>query len=277
MGIVVLLAFVVILGALFLVVTPWRKRVAISAVNRFARRQRLPITTANGGHVLRAMAVSFRWRRVGLVVGFGMSIAVSIPQGRLTIWFLALFLGWFAGAVVAEWRVSALPVEGTRRAASIGRRSLARYVTTPNRRLLLGAGALLALTILGGLARVVVDGAGFARWSWTVALTLVGALLLAITLRRVVDRPQSAGDPSLVEADDALRGHSLTVLTGSAIAAAGFAAGELTSHAVPGTGGGLLGFAVLVVAALVGWWVAARSPSARALAPQVSVPHTATA
>ena len=116
---IVVLGFIVLLAAFVATLVPWRRGVAITAVNRFARRQRLHVTVQNGGHVIRALAVTFRWRRVGIVLGFLASVAASIPNGRLTISFVALFLGWFAGAVVAEWRVSALPVEGTRRAASL--------------------------------------------------------------------------------------------------------------------------------------------------------------
>lgn len=262
---IVALGFVVLLAAFVATLVPWRRGVAFATVNRFARRQRLHITVQNGGHVMRVLAVTFRWRRVGLVLGFCASIAASIPAGRVTIAFVALFLGWFAGAVVAEWRVSALPVEGTRRAASLGRRSLAQYVTRPNRVLLLVAAALLGLSSLVALWRHLADGTGLGRWSWTLGLTVLGAGLLALTLRRVVDRPQSAGEQSLLEADDALRGHSLTVLTGCAIAAAGFAFAEFVDQAVPGLGEGLLGFLLLALAAGAGWWVAARSPSARSL------------
>ena len=125
--------------------------------------------------------------------------------------------------------------------------------------------------------RHLADGDGLARWGWTVGLTAVGVLLLALTLRRVVDRPQSAGDTSLVDADDALRGHSLTVLAGSAIAAAGFAMAEFVSQVLPDIGGGPLGFVLLVVVAVVGWWVAARSRSARALTRSGSVSQPVTA
>lgn len=49
------------------------------------------------------------------------------------------------------------------------------------------------------------------------ACTLVAALLLGLTVRRVLTRPQTAADDAIRQADQGLRARSLTLLAGGAI------------------------------------------------------------
>ncbi|MDQ1715309.1 MAG: hypothetical protein QOC60_1254, partial [Frankiaceae bacterium] len=89
-----------------------RERVA-----KFARRQTLFITPDNGNMVIAYLATTRRWRAAGLAMGVVVSIAWSFGNG-FSVNMVQLIAGWFAGAVIAEWRISRLPV-GTRRAASL--------------------------------------------------------------------------------------------------------------------------------------------------------------
>lgn len=91
-------------------------------------------------------------------------------------------------------------------------------------------------------------------------------------MRRIVGRPQAYADVELRAADDALRGHALTVITGSAIAAAGpplaaFLAvvGSASADAGAWDGAGTLALYVLVA---LGWSVASASASMRARRPR---------
>ena len=102
-----LLAVFVLFGFLGWIVA--RSPLKRSTVERFARRQRLELTDANAGYVVSALLITHRWRRAGLVLGLGLAgLAWSLQHGSISLHFLAGFLGWFVGAVVAEWRISRL-------------------------------------------------------------------------------------------------------------------------------------------------------------------------
>ena len=113
-GLIVVVGAVLVLAAL-IARAPLKQAVA----DRFERRQALLITQANAPHVVAALTISHRWRRVGLVVGLAAGILWSMKDGALTFNLLAGFLGWFAGAVVAQWRIGTLDQPGERRVASL--------------------------------------------------------------------------------------------------------------------------------------------------------------
>src|SRR5689334_18536905 len=75
----------------------------------FARRQQLRVTVANGPLLLQSLTLTRRWRTLGLSTGLSCSFLWAVRDGRVTINFTAAFLGWFVGAVVAEWRIAGLP------------------------------------------------------------------------------------------------------------------------------------------------------------------------
>lgn len=244
------------------------KSVTHAWVSRFAARQALTVNPVNGVPVVRALAVINRWRRFGLAAGFVLAGLWALQEGRVDVNFSAMFLGWFIGAVVAEWRISA-PAAGTRRRAGLNRRTLASYVTGTNR-ILLG-GTLLALAAFGIWAGIATVSDPWARgeWlGWTLASAVGAGVLWAVT-RRVVDRPRPVGAADLVDADDALRGHSLTVIAGSVIALAGFPLASyvaaIVTHLAPGANASASVLLMLGALAL-GWYVASRSASVRALA-----------
>ncbi len=264
--------FVLLAVALLLVVglAVWALQgsaVSRKRVTRFAVRQRVHLTTANAPLVVRAIAITHRWRRAGLALGFLTGFAVAATQSRLSIDFVAMFLGWFAGAVVGEWRISGLPVEGTRRVAALEIRSLSSYVTVANRVLLAVVAALLGLGAAYAGTYAVRDDAYLPTWLGWLGVTLGALAALGLTVRRVVGRPLAHATTDLRGADDALRGHALTVITGSAIAAAGLPLAAFLaivgSASVSGAGWDGAGTLALLVLVVLGWYVASRSPSVR--------------
>ncbi len=261
----------VTLAVVVLLVHAVRAPLGRQTVDRFARRQHLVVDAANGGHVVRALALVLRWRRLGLVTGFAVAALVSVTRGGLTIDFVAMFLGWFAGAVVAEWLVAGLPAGAGPRRATLRARSLGTYVTALDRGLLCAVLGLTTAVAAVALVGAVATGR-VGTWAVWVAGTLAAAAALAATARRVVGRPQPTDDPSLLAADDALRAHSLTVLCGCAIAASGVPLGRLVDLAAgvlpegawtPGASDAV-GALLLVVCVVLGWFVADRSRSVRA-------------
>src|SRR3954451_14965315 len=77
--------------------------VSRARVERFARRQFLVVTAANGDPIIRYLATTRRWRVAGIVSGYLLAATVSLTVGGIgSSAVIALFAGWFAGALVAE-------------------------------------------------------------------------------------------------------------------------------------------------------------------------------
>lgn len=224
----------VIVGCLLdFVATPWQ-RVRRSRVDRFARRQSLPITVENGPLVIRYLATTRRWRGGGLLLAlivtlfWPLFVSIVRPQDAASSGpganALALFAGWFAGAVVAEWRVSSLArTPGPQRSAALEPRRLADYLPEAARWSVCVAWAIAVaseLSVLGGL--LVRHSGGVAIALAWIGATAVAAGGLGLVGHQVLVRPQRYTDPGLIAADDALRGRSLDVLAGSAMAIAGY-------------------------------------------------------
>ena len=236
-------------------------------VDHFARRQRLRRSAVNAPLVVRAIAITHRWRRAASRSA-SLGFAVAATQSRLSIDFGAMPIGWFEGAVVAEWRISALPVEGPLRSAALARRGLSTYVTAANRVMVGAAAALLTIGAAGAGTRAVRDHALLATWSSWVGVSLAALLTLALTVRRVVRRSLAHPDDALRQADDALRGHALTVLTGCAVAASGLPLSAFLAMVGDASGGSASGWAglgqwAMILLMVLGWYVASRSPSIR--------------
>lgn len=260
-----------------LVRTPLRR----ATVDRFARRQQVVVTQTNAAHVVAALGISRRWRRAGLVLGLLLGGLWSLRQGELTLYFLAGFLGWFAGAVIAEWRISRLDEPGDRRAAALAPRGLTTYLTPLVRTL---AGGTFAVAAIAAAAAVAAAGFSTTWLGWVLYLVAIVAVL-ALTARAIVDRPSGFVDEALREADDALRCHGLTVLAGSGIAAAyppiiEFLLRTAYPDGVPVSMEPFWVLLVMVALLFLGYWVATRSPSARdsraaRQAPEPNIDHGA--
>jgi len=195
-------------------------------VARFARRQHLEVTPANGQQVIRYLAHTRRWRAAGVIAGVISSIAAGLPDGHVSVNFIALFAGWFIGALAAEVRMARGPV-GARRVASLLPASLAVAV------------AVAAASIPSGHA---------VRQVVTLALALATTVVTMIIRNRVVSRGQRYLPPDQLAADEAIRSRSLHVLCGGGAALVLMCvANQIAS---PG-----LGTVVTFAAAILGWSV----------------------
>lgn len=230
----------VFLGAILVLATTPFRDVTRERLERFAARQSLPITPGNGLAVIRYLATTRRWRGGGLLVTVAGGVTEAIVTHRqLPIGTAALFLGWFVGAVIAEWRVSVVTGHGHRRAASLVPRRAGGYVAAHVRLpvfislVVLLAGQFAALAARPGYRMGVLLGAG-----------VVAAAVIAAVARHVLLRAQPAADLDVLAADESIRSRSLHVLAGSALAIAGYL-GAATITAVL-TGGGARASAVVL-------------------------------
>lgn len=256
------MAVPLVLLALGVLVHEVTRQVTRARVERFARRQRLVITPDNGGRVMTYLGTTRRWRTAGLVVGALTGLLWSLPEGTLTLSFTALFAGWFAGAVIAEWRIASLPTDG-RRSALLRPRLLSDYLGPVTRALpVLSAGVcgMLALAAVVGALRHD-QGQVDSALGW-VGAAAAGLALVCVVQRHVLMRSQPPAAADILAADDAIRARSLRVLAGSAVAAAGFPAASLVdvvSTVYPGLNadrGRELALLLVCVAALIGWRLA---------------------
>lgn len=262
MAFMVILAVPLILLACAVLAREVTLPVTRARVERFARRQRLVITPDNGARVMEYLATTRRWRASGLVLGALGGLLWSLPDGKLTLSFTALFGGWFVGAVIAEWRVAALP-SGERRSALLQPRQLRDYLGPLARALPATSAAACTALAVANLAGSLRQDTGLILpiVAWTAAAGVGLALVTAIQ-RHVLVRRQSPAAADVLAADDAIRSRSVRVLAGSAVAAAGFPAASLVAmlssaypsldqEAAAGTS-----LVLLCVAALAGWRVA---------------------
>ena len=262
-------ALVVTLGLLYAVVQISRAPVSRRTLERFARRQQLTITAANGPLVVRSLALTRSWRGFGLWTGVVCGFLWAVRDSQVTVNFTTAFLGWFVGAVVAEWRIAGLPRDDGRRTASLQRRTVSGYLSVGARALLavalvLLAGTFVAVLVLAGTT----DGAATIRALLWAGAAAVGLVLVGLTLRRVATRRQPPSAPDLVAADDALRARAATVLAGSVIAACGLPTAtmfELIGGQVGGDGGTWAsgGLGIMVLELVVGFGVATTATAPR--------------
>lgn len=183
-------------------------------VERFAARQQLPITTANGGVVIRYLATTRRWRATGLAAGYVVALVVSTLAGGLHVNTLELFAGWFVGALAAEARVAHLG-HGERRAATLTVRRPQAYLGRISRAFLPAATVLavvVAVVTIIEYARGRVFSVSLAVW-WFIAALAIAAIVVAVG-RIVLRRAQPVAAADLLAADDAIRSRSMHVLAG---------------------------------------------------------------
>ena len=237
-------------------------------VDRFEQRQRLVVQPTVATYVVSALLIPFRWRRAGLLLGLLLGMLWSLRSGSLTLSFLPGFLGWFAGAVIAQWRMGSLRQVGERRIASLAPRNLRSYLT----RFTEGAVALAE-----GVT-IVAAGLALARSGWSVewfgwaAYAVLACAALVFTAHTIVARASGFTDPAMTEADDALRTYGLAVISGCAIAAtypaiSGFALLAAYPDGVPFPVDPAWTLLVFLGCVWLGWFVATRSRSVRAQAP----------
>ncbi|HZC70061.1 MAG TPA: hypothetical protein VE442_05170 [Jatrophihabitans sp.] len=217
-----LLTIVPLLAVALVLLTRAFAEVSRVRIERFARRQRLVITPGNAPFVIGYLATTRRWRGVGLVAAV---VAVAEYWQLTSNWLrfdvVAAFVGWFIGATVADWRIGTSRTDTAKRRATLVPRQLTRYVPTSGRVVAgLAVTLLLVVTVLAAINAV--DGSRRGRLVAQLAVCVLIAAAVLAAGRRVLRRPQPSGPPDLVAADEAVRGRSLCVLTGSTIAIAGY-------------------------------------------------------
>ena len=256
-GAFTILALVGVLVLLILVISAGRGSMR-SRVERFARKQSLPITVGNGDIVIGYLAVTRRWRRSGLLVGLALTLGYSLTHVGLHVNFLALFVGWFVGAVIAEWRISTA-ASGSRRVASLAPRRLASYLPPSA---WLAPAVVFALTAAAGLVGLIAIAINRHRVPTALIVSLAAVVLVAavirVVVRHVLGRPQPQGAPDVLAADDAIRSRSLRVLAGSSLALGGYLLATVLAAASWYAGAGFtsaaapFGFAAVTLLPLMG-------------------------
>jgi hypothetical protein len=211
---------VVLLAVLMLVGAGVNVRRSLGPVSRerlsqFAKRQRQVITAGNGNLVIAYLATTRRWRATGLLVSLVAGVVVGVRTGRYSVDALTLLSGWFAGAVVAEWRVGRPPA-AERRAASLVPRVATAYLPRSARALPLATAGLSLIVLLVALSLNHRPRAlplrSLAIWA---AIAVVLAAAARVVERRILDRSQPLTEPDVLAADDAIRSRSLHVVVGA--------------------------------------------------------------
>ncbi|WP_432497105.1 hypothetical protein [Kineococcus gypseus] len=245
-----------------------------SRLRRFARREHLPLTERTAVPLTRYLTVTRRWRATFLALGLCYGAGLGLRSGQVRLDVLAVLGGWFAGALVAEWRLSA-PLPAGPRTASLAPRRLAGYLPLPVR--LLPAAVVLAALAVAVHVLVATEAAP-ARFRASVVAVAAGALLVllaaAAVARRIVLRPQPVAGPESLGVDEALRRRSLHVLAGCVTALAGTALASLCTlvPSVPADGAALGGAVVLVAVFLLGLLTARSAPAHGAVPSQQPQP-----
>lgn len=226
-------------------------------LQRFALRQALRITPDNGNVVISYLATTRRWRGGLLWVTLLLSVTwYLVTRHRVDFSAVAAFGGWFAGAVIAEWRVDSL-ARGGRSAALLYRRRIGDYVRRPA--LVTAVAVWLALpvlTVVALVASVHRSTDDLAAGAALLAVVTVGSVILLV-VRRILQRPQPLVAADLLEADNAIRGRSLNTLVGSALAIGGYlgavAIGEIVANSqAAGVGvANLFGYAALPILGVI--------------------------
>jgi hypothetical protein len=258
-------AIAVLAAGLLLVITA---RAVIGVVPRrrveeFARLHRLPVTVANGNQIIVYRATTRRWRALGFAAG---ALIPSAVTGSVLVSFPWALAGWFAGAAVAELRVSHLDREpGLRVAASLTPRRTADYLplagrwAVPAAMVCCVATAVLCAATHGAHPAGDLGEAGL----WTAIGLGAGAVALAAQ-RHILRRPQPVASPDRMAADDAIRSRSMHVLAASGMVLAGLCVsaqlgaaavlpGDHTATAVHA----LLGVVVPFLGRLLAYWPSA--------------------
>ena len=252
----------VLLPAWAAVVAACQPKVSPARLQRFAAREELRVTRVNGVLVLRYLLSTRRWRTLGLWTGLGCGVGAGLRHSSLTLNLLTGLAGWFAGAVVAEWRFTAVPLSERRQALLVVRETSSYQSPWLHRTpvaITLAAAAVGLVSVqrwTGDRAQVLIPvGAGL-------ALSCLCLVALAGAHRRVLLRSLPAGqDPELLAADAAVRRRSLRSLAGAATGLSGTLGSfqvafspVLAADVAQGCAA-----ALCLTALVVGWWIGATS------------------
>jgi hypothetical protein len=209
-----------------------------ATVSDFAAAHDLVLTPASGRYVVGYLVRNLRWRRWGGFAGLALGIVLSnaFTHSATTVssvdqdttvtsthtnhslsWLLLTGVGYFAGALIAEWR-SGATITGSRRAASLQVRDARDYLDPTFRRTTYGVLAAGAILVIAASAWP-----GY-RPSSSLAqrIALLAVLLLVVVIAQVATqwvarRPQPLDD-DLLMAREAVRTSSVNLLGGIGVA-----------------------------------------------------------
>lgn len=219
---------------------PWWPLSALdrAAVAHFAAAHNLALTPANGRYVVGYLVRNLRWRRWGGFVGLALAVVLSnslthssttttsVGQDGTTtsthtshsiIWFFLIGIGYFGGALIAEWRTGAM-ITGPRRAASLQVRDARDYLDPTFRR-------TAYRTLVAGAALVIAAAAwphyrpstSLAQRIALLALLLLVVVITQVSTQWVARRPQPLDD-DLLTAREAVRTSCVNLLGGIGVA-----------------------------------------------------------
>ncbi len=202
---------------------------AIAAAGRFRSRQSIPTDPSRGRRRI------VRWG-FGLI-GITLAVASAFSLGQRAILLIAplAISGYVAGLLLGELMMPSTP-SGTVRRVSLDRRSFERYVQTRwiwVWRAAAGAAAVavVAAGLAGGTdgrsltlacANGSLSGAGpWPGWSYggpALTALILGALLVELSMRRIVERPRPDSDLLGAAADEASRQTSMRRVLAAGVA-----------------------------------------------------------
>jgi hypothetical protein len=255
----VVVMFAILAALVCCLALPWWPLSSLgrATVAEFAMAHGLALTPASGRYVVGYLVRNLRWRRWGGFVGLALAIVLSNAlthtattttsdgDGTTTTsthtnhslsWFLLIGIGYFGGALIAEWR-SGAAITGPRRTASLQVRDARDYLDPKFRRTTYGV--LAAGALLGTVAAAGPDYRPFAPLGQRIALLTL--LLLVVVITRVATqwvarRPQPVDD-ELLTAREAVRTSCVNLLGGIGVAFAWLVLSWVaTSSRVHGTG-----------------------------------------
>ncbi len=266
----VVLGFAIVFAGLPAALAGWYAcgPISRSRLSAFARHRGLELTEDNGNQVIRYLAVTRRWRCAGVAAGCLLGFGWGLPGHRYQLNLLALFAGWFLGALAAEFHLARYR-PGPRRLASLTPRLPRRYLNPV-------VWALLPLAAVGNVLPGPIavlyqfDNVHWAALVGWLALALATLAAVALVRQRVLTRAQPVAAPDVLAADDAIRARSLHVLTGSGFAVASLCAlGQVAAtlpaldFAAAGRLRGMLIFASVLVLVVGRFAATARGPVRR--------------
>lgn len=209
---VILLAIVVVLGA---IVVGIFHRVPDAEVESWASAHGLQLTPANRAPVARYLRNAHGCRTLGVMVGL---FVASMPVVGHALGYMWLVVGYAAGAVIAE--LTRPRLAGGPAVASIVARDPAQYLPARLR---------TAQVVVAACVVVLAGTTYLTSWQnqpatyWDTSAILLGggtvsALAIGLGLQRwVVSRPQRAGAPDLLAADDAMRVQAVHSIAGATL------------------------------------------------------------
>lgn len=254
-------------------------------LKRWTKSHGVAITAENERIIRHYLLRGRRFRTVGALAGYiAYSIYHAVTIDRLPFgWITSTFAGYLLGAAAAEvW--AARPERGTVRIASLSPRRVTAYL--PRTAVVLMRAVPVATIVLAVCWPIIpvrpelADLPNLGRpnpipiIAWTAASAALW-VLVELTSRRIVNRPQPVESEEFIVVDDAIRSTALHGMVGAGLAlmlgALSRALGDWTGLVGPGRLDGFFGGVMIVAAvgSILAWlrlgidqdWIVRRVPS----------------